>query len=238
MNEAPFIGINTYNEKSLHAALKQWYAAPGDQLEVRVDGYIIDLVRGDLLVEIQTSSVNKLKRKLARLAQNHAVRLVFPVALEKWIVRLPVAESQKPQRRKSPKRGRVEQIFSQLVYIPALLENENFSLEVLLIQEEEVRRFERNKAWRRKGWVTHERHLLQVVGSRVFHTPRDLAGLLPGGLPCAFTVRDVARAASQPVWLAQKMVYCLRALGLITAQGKRGRAALYSRPLPAAPLPE
>lgn len=239
MSEALSInGINTYNEKSLHAALKQWYAAPGDQLEVRVDGYIIDLVRGDLLVEIQTGGFSPLKRKLARLAQNHAVRLVFPVAQEKWIVRLPVAESQEPQRRKSPKRGRVEQIFSQLVYIPALLENENFSLEVLLIREEEVRRFEHNKAWRRKGWVTHERRLLQVVGSRVFHTPQDLAGLLPECLPSAFTVRDVARAASQPVWLAQKMVYCLKALGLITAQGKRGRAALYSRPQPAAPLAE
>lgn len=238
MSEAlPVNGINTYNEKSLHAALKRWYAAPGDQMEIRVDGYIIDLVRGDLLVEIQTSSVNKLKRKLARLAQNHPIRLVYPVALEKWIVRLPVAESEQPRRRKSPSRGRVEQVFSQLVYIPALLENENFSLEVLFIHEEEVRRFEQNKAWRRRGWVTHERRLLKVVGSRVFHTPRDLAVLLPDSLPPTFTVRDVARAAGQPVWMAQKMVYCLRALGAITAQGKRGRAALYSRPDRAAPLP-
>src|SRR5512138_1933319 len=105
--KSPANGINTFNEKSLHASLKQWYAGPGDQLEVRVDGYIIDLVRGDLLVEIQTSSVSKLKRKLARLAENHAVRLVFPVALEKWIVRQPTAEGENPQRRKSPKRGRV-----------------------------------------------------------------------------------------------------------------------------------
>ncbi len=226
---APINGINTYNEKSLHADLKLWYAAPGDQLEVRVDGYIIDLVRGDLLVEIQTSSVSKLKRKLARLSQNHPVRLVFPVALEKWIIRLPVAESQKPQRRKSPKRGRVEQVFSQLVYIPVLLENENFTLEVLLIREEEVRRFERNKAWRRKGWVTHERHLLEVVDRRIFHTPRDLGRLLPESLTTPFTVRDVAKATSQPDGLARKMVYCLKALGIITVQGKRGRAVLYSR---------
>jgi hypothetical protein len=230
MSEAsPVNGINTYNEKSLHADLKQWYARPGDQLEMRVDGFIIDLVRGDLLVEIQTSSVNKLKRKLARLAQNHAVRLVFPVALEKWIVRLPVAESQEPQRRKSPKRGRVEQIFSQLVYIPSLLENENFSLEVLLIREEEVRRFEHKKAWRRKGWVTHERRLLEVVDHRVFTTPRDLACLLPENIPSPFTVRDVARKIGQPDWLTRKMIYCLKALGIIAAQGKRGNAVLYSR---------
>jgi len=232
---APVNGINTYNEKSLHADLKQWYAIPGDQLEVRVDGYIIDLVRGDLLVEIQTGGFSPLKRKLARLAQNHTIRLVFPVALEKWIVRLPVAESEKPLRRKSPKRGRVEHVFSQLVYIPALIENENFSLEVLLIREEEVRHYEPKKAWRRKGWVTHERRLLEVVDRRVFQTPHDLACLLPESLHSPFTVRDAAKATSQPDWLARKMIYCLKALGIVAVQGKRGRALLYSRPERAVP---
>lgn len=78
MSEAgPVNGINTYNEKSLHADLKQWYALPGDKMEVRVDGYIIDLVRGDLLIEIQTGGFSPLKRKLAHLAQAHPVRLVF-----------------------------------------------------------------------------------------------------------------------------------------------------------------
>jgi hypothetical protein len=228
--DGPVNGINTYNEKSLHAGLKQWYAGPGDQLEVRVDGYIIDLVRGDLLVEIQTGSFSPLKRKLARLAQMHPVRLVWPVALEKWIVRLPLQEGGKSQRRKSPKRGRVEQVFTQLVYIPALLENENFSLEVLLIREEEVRHHEDKKAWRRKGWVTHERRLLEVVERRIFQTPHELACLLPENLPAQFTVRDVAKAAGQPEWLARKMIYCLRVMGLVTTQGKRGNAILYSRP--------
>ncbi len=227
--QAPANGINTLNEKSLHASLKQWYAGPGDQLEVRVDGYIIDLVRGDLLVEIQTGSFSPLKRKLARLAENHTVRLVFPVALEKWIIRQPTEEGEKPQRRKSPKRGRVEQVFAQLVYIPALLENANFSLEVLLIREEEVRHHENKKAWRRRGWVTDERRLLAVVERRVFYTPQELASLLPEGLASPFTVRDLAKAASQPEWLAGKMIYCLRAMGLVGIEGKRGNALLYSR---------
>ncbi len=38
-------GINTMRESSLHAAVKQWYAQPGDELEVTVDGFTIDLVR-------------------------------------------------------------------------------------------------------------------------------------------------------------------------------------------------
>ncbi len=48
--------INTYNEKSLHAALKVWYAGEEGRTEVPVDGYIVDVVLGEQLIEIQTAS--------------------------------------------------------------------------------------------------------------------------------------------------------------------------------------
>lgn len=229
--QAEYNGINTYNEKSLHAALKKWYAQPDDHLEARIDGFIIDLVRGDLLVEIQTGSFSPLKRKLAVLSQNHPVRLVFPVAVEKWIIRLPQNETGLPVRRKSPRRGQVEQVFKELVYIPTLISSENFTLEVLLIREEEVRRFDQSKSrkWRRKGWVTHERRLLEVVDRRLFRTPQDLFALLPPALDQAFTVADLAEAAGQPDWLARRMLYCMKALELVAVDGKRGRAILYRK---------
>jgi hypothetical protein len=44
--------IGTLNEKPLHAALKQWYAEPEDRIEAPVDGFTVDIVRGDLLIEI------------------------------------------------------------------------------------------------------------------------------------------------------------------------------------------
>jgi hypothetical protein len=222
-------GINLLNEKSLHADLKQWYALPDDQMEVPVDGYIIDLVRGDLLIEIQTGSFHPLKRKLARLAETHTVRLVFPIAQEKWIIREAGEGGGRPGRRKSPLHGRVEHVFSQLVYIPDLLSRENFSLEVLLIREEEVRRFDASKAraWRRKGWVTSERRLVEVVDRREFHTPADLVALLPAGLPVAFTARELAKNMGLPVWLAHKMIYCLKKLDRVAPAGRKGRATRY-----------
>lgn len=201
---------------------------------MRIDGYIIDLVRGDLLIEVQTGGISPLKRKLAALTRSHPVRLVIPITEEKWIVRLPV-ESDAPQaapaRRKSPRRGCVEHLFKELVFVPGLMANENFSLEVLLTREEEVRRFDeaRAKAWRRKGWVIQERRLLEVVDRKVFETPAELACLLPHALPDPFTVQQAAAALAQPTWLAHKMIYCLRALGTIEAAGKQGRAVAYRR---------
>jgi ribosomal protein S25 len=222
-------GINTLNEKPLHAALKTWYAAPDDQLEVRVDGYIIDLVHGDLLVEIQTGSFTALRRKLYQLTEQHSVRLVFPVAMEKWIITPPVEDGGQPVRRKSPRHGRVEQVFRELVHLPALLTHANFSLEVLLIQEEEVRRPEGKKTRWKKGWVKEERRLVAVIERRVFETPTDLASLLPTSLEEPFTARELAKSARMPIRLAQQMLYCLRASGVVEQAGMRGRAYLYTR---------
>ena len=221
--------IGTLNEKPLHAALKMWYARPGDRFEVSVDGFIVDIVRGDLLVEIQTCNFAAIKRKLAALTVRHPVRLVYPIAREKWIVRLAEDGQGQLGRRKSPKRGALEQVFAELVRIPRLLSNPNFSLEVLLIQEEEVRRYDGRRGWRRHGWVTHERRLLEVIDQRLFETPADIAALIPPTLSEPFTTSDLAAAIDKPRWLARKMAYCLREMGALVPVGKQGNAILYSR---------
>lgn len=218
--------IGTLNEKPLHAALKQWYAEPGDRFEVPVDGYLVDIVRGDLLVEIQTGSFSSMRRKLRALTLSHRVRLVYPVARERWIVKRP-GRGQAGNRRKSPKRGRLEDLFVELVSFPELLAGANLSVEVLLVQEEEVRRFDGRRRRRRGGWVTEERRLLDVVERRCFHAPADMAALLPGALARPFLTSDLAAALGCPRWLAQKMAYCLREMGAITAVGKRGNAIAY-----------
>ncbi|MEZ4707479.1 MAG: hypothetical protein R3A44_09750 [Caldilineaceae bacterium] len=221
--------FSTSNEKALHAELKSWYADAGDQFEQKVGRYFIDIVQSHQLVEIQTRNLGALKSKLTQLAQKHTVRLVHPIAQEKWIVKLPANADESESRRKSPKRGDLVDLFGELVAFPTMLHLENLSLEVLLIREEEVRRHEANRAWRRRGWVTHERRLLAVVERRVFHTPAELAMLLPAGLDAEFTSADLARALGKPVRLAQQMIYCLREAGQLTEVGKRGRAKLYVR---------
>lgn len=211
----------------MHAALKKWYATPADQFEVPVDGYVIDVVRDNLLIEIQTGNFSNIKAKLYDLAKRHPVRLVYPIAADKWIVKLDEDLQEQLSRRKSPKHGRTEHIFYELVRIPQLLARPKFSLEVLLIQEEEHRRHEPGRRWRRRGWVTHERYLLSVVESRLFTRPADLLTLLPPTLPALFTTADMAEALGCRRAVAQKMAYCLRKLNLLIADGKQGNSILY-----------
>lgn len=221
--------ISTLNEKPLHAVLKAWYAQPNDQFEVLVDGFLVDIVRGDLLVEIQTRGFAAIKQKLTELADRHPVRLVYPIAREKWIVKVAQDGERPLGRRKSPKRGALEYVFEELVSFPKLVLNPNFSMEVVLIQEEELRRYDGTRGWRRNGWVTHERRLLRVVDRQLFETPADMSVLMPPTLAEPFTTSDLAAAIAKPRWLGQKMAYCLRQMGAIVSVGKRGNAILYSR---------
>ena len=227
--DAGTIQIGTLNEKPLHAALKDWYARPGDRFEVPVDGFVADILRDDLLIEIQTGTFAAMKRKLRRLLPHHPVRLVYPIAREKWIVKLPPGEGAPLSRRKSPRKGSVEDLFNELVSFPHLLDDANFSLHVLLIREEELRKHDRKRAWRRRGWVTEERRLLEVVDDRAFESPADLAALLPADLDDPFTTADLAQALGKQRRLAQRMAYCLRKMGVIAPVGKSGNAIMYQR---------
>ena len=219
-------GIGLLNEKPLHASLKQWYARPGDRFEVPVDGFVIDIVRDDLLIEIQTGNFSSIKSKLNNLARWHRVRLIYPIVQEKWIIRSATRNGAGVIRRKSPKRGRMEDLFWELVSIPQLLLNPNFSLEVLMIRQEEVRRYDGKRKWRRKEWVLEGRRLLEVIDQRSFGHSADWLGFLPDGLE-SFTTSDLATRMNTRRDLAQKMAYCLREARMIELIGKRGRANLY-----------
>jgi len=196
------------NEKPLHAALKKWYAQPGDQFEVAVDGFVIDLVQDGLLLEIQTSSFASIKQKLMDLTRAHRIRLIYPIAQEKWIIKLAEDSSGGVTRRKSTKRGRVEDLFWEMVSFPQLLANPNFSLEVLLTKEEEVRRYDGKRNWRKRGWVVEERRLLEVVDQVLFEEPADWRAMLPEQLGEPFTTKDLAETIGIRRPLAQKMAYC------------------------------
>jgi hypothetical protein len=222
--------INTYRESALHAGLKAWYGRAGDQFEQPIAGYIIDVVREDLLIEIQTANFAALKPKLAALLPDYAVRLVYPIAGQKWICR-EANDGCALSRRKSPRRGQFWDVFAELVYLPHLLQHPNLTLELLLTDQEEIWREDKKgsyRRWRRGGWRVHDRRLLEVTDQTLCRAPEDLAALLPAGLPQPFTNRDLAEALNGRLRLAQQITYTLRHCRLLNLTEKRGRALTFS----------
>lgn len=219
-------GIGTLKEYSLHAALKTWAARPGDQVEAAVQGYQIDVVRGDVLIEVQTGNFTHLKPKLLKLLPDYLVHIIYPIAVTKTVVRMDAPDGKELSRRRSPRHGRVEHLFSELVRLAQLVEHPNLSLEVVYTQEEELRAWRPDGSWRRRGWRTFDRRLLAIEGSQRFDSPADYLALLPDELRSGFDTRQLARRLGLPRYLAQKMAYCLHSMGLLE-RSKRGRGYVY-----------
>ena len=218
---APHIG--TLNEGSLHAALKQRYARPGDALEVPLDGFVIDIRRPGLLVEIQTGSLGALGPKLDRLLAQHRMLLVHPIAIETYL--------QRPGKklRKSPKRASILSLFEQLVSIPTLLDHPHLMLDVVLVSVLLVQTPDPRARRGRGGYRILDRQLRDVLAVRRFRTIDDLATLLPADLPPRFTTADLAATAGVSRHLAQQIAYCFRALDVITELGRTRAGVLYAR---------
>ena len=225
---APHIG--TLNEKPLHAALKRWAAEDGDRFEVPVGRFVADIVRGDLVLEIQTGSTSVLKRKLSALLARHAVRLLLPVASVKTITTLDAAGAAIGSRR-SPKHGSLLDAFHELINLRALLGDPNFSIDIVLIHEEEVRRPRSRPRRRRyqKEWEVHERRLVEVIDSVTLQHPADYLAFVPASLAEPFTTGELGKAIGRPSAIARKIAYVLREMGVLAAVGKAGNSILYER---------
>jgi hypothetical protein len=221
--------INTYNESSLHEALKLRYAASySGSTEVPIDGCVADVSAGNLVIEIQTGSFSKLKSKLAVLLESRSVLVVYPVAAEKRIFRIDAVTGVEESSRASPKRGTVWEVFSELIRFPELAARPGFSLEVVLVSVAEFRTDDGKGSWRRKGVSISDRTLLEVLDTKRFESPADYLALLPDTLALPFTAADLAKAAGLRPALAQRAVYCLRKMGALSLAEKRGRAFAYA----------
>src|SRR5690606_21700354 len=106
--------IGTLRERSLHAHRKRLYDEHGALVEDRVGGYWVDIRRGEDVIEIQTGSFASMKRKLTALLPTRAVRIVHPVAVEKWITKVGEDGATFISRRTSPKRGSCYDLFDEL----------------------------------------------------------------------------------------------------------------------------
>ena len=214
-------------EGPLHAAVKELLAEPGDRLEVPVGRFVIDLVRADgELVEVQTGGFGALGKKLDALLDDHRVRIVHPVAAERRIVRVD-EHGEVLAARRSPKRATAVEVFDKLVAFPALLTHPHLTIEVLLLREDHIRR-PQPVTTRRRTRDPGERRLVGVIDRIELRTPADVLAALPALPPEPFSTRELAACLSCGTVLAQRTLYCLRAIGLVEPAGKRGRAPLHA----------
>lgn len=222
----PVYKIGLLQESSLHNQLKQWYRKDKDQLEVKVGRYVIDLVRGDLLVEFQTRNFSSIKNKLNKLLEKHEIRLVHPVFATKTIVKKN-SKGEIVSSRKSPKKQSFIDVVDELVSAPLLLENANLSLEIVLLHVKEIWIDDGKGSWRRKGQSIEDRRITEIIESRVINSYGEFLDLLDQLPPREFTTQDLAQNKQLNKARAQKLAYCLHKAGVSRKIGAYNRHTLY-----------
>jgi hypothetical protein len=216
-------------ETTLHRQLKEFYCGDVRAREVCVADYRIDAVVDGQLIEIQLASLGALKRKVPILLKQFSVVVVKPLAAHKTILRRDRKNGPIASRRVSPRHETLLDVFQDLVHFVEVFPHPRLTLEVLLTEQEEERiRRTRRRRWG-KDFRVADRRLIGIHSRHVLRTAGDLSRFLPDSLPEPFTTADLARAATIPRWLAQKMAYCLRRVAAIELAGKRGNALLYRR---------
>jgi hypothetical protein len=69
--------------------------------------------------------------------------------------------------------------------------------------------------------------MVEVLDRIVFGTPEDILAAMPMLPPDAFSTRELAECLGCGTVLAQRTLYCLRAVGLVARAGNRGPAPLH-----------
>lgn len=214
-------------ETTLHKDLKRLYAGHQARTEVRVGPYRIDAVRDDVLVEIQHAGLSSIRAKILRLLDQYDILVVKPIVREKVIVRQ--IGRLKVIRRRSPKRGRIVDLFDELVHFVNIFPHPRLQIEVVLVDIEEHREMGvfRGRRRRRPGFRVIDQRLTAVQDTFSIHTADDLLRLLPARLPSPFDTSHLATGLEIDRWLAQKAAYTLRHAGALRAVGKRGNSIQY-----------
>lgn len=216
-------------ETTLHRQLKCQYASSEADVEVAVGDFRVDAVRDGELVEVQFASLSAIRRKAERLLQRHRLRIVKPVIHRTRIIRLDRAGGKQQSRRLSPKRGSILDVFDDLIYFTRVFPHPSLTLEILLVDVEEMRvPRRRSRRWHPDHRVTDVR-LDAIERQFEAQSAGQLLDLLHwANRPDTFTTADLAVAIDRPRWFAQKVAYVLRKVGAIE-QLRRTRAGIVYR---------
>jgi hypothetical protein len=199
-----------------------------DKTEQKLEGYIIDVIKKTGLIEIQTKHFLRIKPKLKKLLRKYDIKLVYNIPLIKWIIKID-ENGNIISRRKSTKKGNLFHLFDELIYLVDIISNPNFSLEIVITEEEEIRRDDGKGSWRRKGISIIDRKLVRIIEKTNMERKSDYLEILPGSLKEPFSTNDIANELGISIYLARKILYFYKKVKLIKCVGKKGNLLLYTR---------
>ena len=222
-------GIGTYSEKSLHFVLKNFFECESDYHEVAYKGFIADVMHGDSITEIQTSTLNGMQKKLDAFLEEKTVRIVYPLIKKKTIIWIDSDTGETERSDKSIKYETDYTLLGQLFYISEYLRDPALTVTVVDVEADDYREVSGNSPYRKKRAKKVDIVPTKLLDVRDLVFPDDVISLIPQSLPMPFTRDELSRSVhlrGRDLWAALKL---LEALRLIERTEPRGRKHQYMK---------
>lgn len=114
--------------KDRACCIKNFYEPDPSHQEIPIENYVADILRDNEIIEIQTRSLNAMRRKLNCFLSHYPVTIVHPIIHTKWICWIDEQTGEVTKRRKSPKTGSRYDAFYELYKIKMFLNHPNLHL--------------------------------------------------------------------------------------------------------------
>lgn len=222
-------GIGTLKEKPLHLMLKHYFEEDESKHEIRIGKYVADIQRDEGIIEIQTRSFDKLRKKLQVFLESSKVTIVYPVPYIKWIYWINEETGETSEGRKSPKKGSPYLIFHELYKIKEFLCHPNLSLCIILINMDEYKLLNGWSYNKKRGATRYDRIPLELIDEIYINRLKDYAKLIPETLENSFTSKDYQKASKLSLSAAQKALNILFHVKAVRRVDKIGNSYVYER---------
>ena len=226
-NERRREGIGTLGEKTLHAVLKYFYEEDDAFHEVKLGGFNADIARNGSIIEIQTGSFYPLRKKLDQFLVSCRVTVVHPIAVNKTLCWIDPESGQIVSKRLLSKKGRIYDVLKVLPAIKELIDDDNFTLTLIMLDIEEYRLLDGRDSTRKRRATKLEKLPTAYVEEIVFQEKRDYMMLLPDVLGNAFTFAEFQKAVRLQRVAAHRALKLFLDLGFVRLSHKEGNKHIY-----------
>ncbi|MCQ2522405.1 MAG: hypothetical protein MJ105_08505 [Lachnospiraceae bacterium] len=223
-------GIGSYQEKSVHAVLKHYFAPDRSCQEIPVGQYVADAVKDGEIYEVQTKDFYRMKGKLDCFLKNYDITIVYPVIIEKTVRWVDPATGEVSEALKSPRKGSIFSIFQELYGIKEYLKKKKLHFMMIFMNAEEYKLLDGYGKDKKRRATKADRVPTEFLGEYILDGKKDYKNLLPESLPKQFTTKELKSLTKCTTEQAQIFVNILSFIGCIKEVGRQGRCKLYEIP--------
>ncbi len=221
--------VGTLGEKPVHRTLKYFVEPDRAHHEVKHQGFVVDVMNGDGIFEVQTRAFDRLAPKLEKLLPEQPVTVIYPIIKEKRLIWIDPENGGAEPPRKVSKKGKLSDFLPELSKIRAFIGNENLTFRIYVLTADEYRLLDGYGAEKKKRATKFTVIPTDILEIKEFKAVKDLRGLLPENLPDIFSARQFYSAIGMRGRRAYfALAFCME-MGFIKRVGKSGKAYLYQK---------